>query len=591
MLSSDIASLTKKGLIASLILYYAIVFLPILQSGFFSDDAVNSLNWTSFHLEHLGFWDAYRYYTGIWLVNKGRVYPLGMLTSFAVSYFFYKAVTYQIVHVFLISLNMLCCAWLLKVISKTWHASILFLFAAPLFWSIRNYHDPLTSFAGIIPFFALFMLLTLIFYIKSLENSSRLWTSLAVLTYICALLTYEPAMAVLPAILCLALPGCLSPGHYARRTWPYVFVTLAYLVFCMYLRHHTKSVYPGIQFGSISHFFLAFSQQFIAALPLSYSLLDHRTADVSRLVSLVSSSQPSIVLSAALLSLIIIVWIPYFIRRLCLSRIEMLYFLIIGASMTLVPSALIGISKHYQTELYWGNGYLPVYVQYIGACILFITALNTLSTMPSGRVKNLLICSVTGLCALISFCSLLANIATVEFVNNLWQNPRTLVETSLRHHLLENQIQPSDTIAAKDAAWNSRSFYQQNADILVNTIKITDPLRFSLSRGKVVYLLDYYYLRNTSDGFVILGRLTSVTHDHAGTFMVMQNPRIFLSIQQRNMSYLDIMEIVRAVQEYFLSPGLNVNLLETMNTQRDWTIINLPEGLYKIKYSRNSMLD
>jgi hypothetical protein len=233
----------QYGLRAILFLSFCwIVSLPIIAAGYFSDDAVNSLIPGSFKLFHQNFFSGIWSYMREWLVN-GRFFLVSVFSSVAMFYLFPNVIFYQIVRTIFIWLSIFSFAWLVRRITKNASASGLFILCVPLCWSIRDFPDPLTSFAIFLPLLTLFMALTLIFFLKYQETMQSSWLALSLILYMLALSTYELGIALLFLLPILIWFGPDASKHSRHSFIAYCMLTLLYLVINLRLRYNSASVY------------------------------------------------------------------------------------------------------------------------------------------------------------------------------------------------------------------------------------------------------------------------------------------------------------------------------------------------------------
>jgi hypothetical protein len=138
-------------LIFLLIPFYALNFAPLLEAGFVGDDIYSVLIKAELQLSNTGLWKFITDDFVGWMVNGGRIFPLAIIAEHVFFYVFHEQASYQLARVIFIFLSLAACAWLVKLLTKSWEVGLLFLFLIPLFWSVQNFCDPLTSYGILLP--------------------------------------------------------------------------------------------------------------------------------------------------------------------------------------------------------------------------------------------------------------------------------------------------------------------------------------------------------------------------------------------------------------------------------------------------------
>jgi hypothetical protein len=151
----------------------------------------------------------------------------------------------------------------------------------------------------------------------------------------------------------------------------------------------------------------------------------------------------------------------------------------------LLPAAMISLSPRYQSELTFGVGYLPVYIQYFGVGLLVACAVHWLLARLGSAPRW-----AGGAALLLAW--LLGNVAAATHEANervaaalapAWRDPRLNLELALQAGLADEVPDRSTLILANQyALWHdthSAYFYMQHTGKLLNTVWTLSPERQS----------------------------------------------------------------------------------------------------------------
>ncbi len=551
----------------ALMVFYIVVCLPISQAGFYSDDAPNSLIASGLMLSHKSVWSFCKE-INLSNFSDGRLFPADIYIRYPFHMLFPSQATYQWMRIIFIWISVLSAAWLVQAITRNLKATLFFLFALPLFWTIRAYHDPLTSFDTRLAQVLFGSCLMLVGYFKFKETKNYFWTFLALISYAFALLTYEIGIIGLVPLVLIAWIDKKSFFEFLKSIFPYVIVTFMYLGAISFLRHHSTAVYSGISFGPLSLFPKTFLKQFIAGIPMTYWALSFRP--------MFSPAFFHFSLLPNLLNLAIVGFISYhafrhLIGQLSFNQKQGAYLLIIGLCFVLIPSILMGFSKRYQLEIPWGMGYLPVYLQYPGMCFLLMVGVSQIKSERWQRYSVILLTFLT-------IFTLATNFSTVRDENNEWQRPRELVAAALQNGLFSN-LPPHTIIVRKKEgpdAWHDPAFYWQYSGKKLDILTINNHSQFhtrDLSSQENFLLVDDI-VENTNQGYVLLSKIHQLHYGKVYgkrviTSFTVENPKLFWAADNK-----DPQQMLKELKTR-ISPPPMIQFL------RNTTLINL-SGEYQI---------
>ena len=220
---------------------------------------------------------------------------------------------------------------------------------------------------------------------------------------------------------------------------------------------------------------LAFARQTSAALPLSYFLVDPSGvfAEVRNRASFAAwicrPDAAAIAFGALALCYLALGW-----RRVAASDPSARRWVLLiqlGLLLALLPAVPIAVSAHYQAEIAFGKGYLPVYIQYYGVSLLLASGLwLALSRWSAGGrlprwgrvVVAILVAATTGVtyCANGTTVTSLGSPPGTRHFNNeaswhggMWQRQRLNLETALHAGLMADVPEHAAVLLANGYPW------------------------------------------------------------------------------------------------------------------------------------------
>lgn len=374
---------------ALVVVYVSISLLPLLYSGYYSDDLINSSLKGHLELQNISFFqyliDVNRY----WISSNGRFFPVCLFTTFGISYFAYHLQLYKIFILSNIIVNVLLSGYLLHIVTRNRYVSYLAMLTLPILFQFRLYHDPILSFSAMMQLFLSFILWALILLHRHLHQKSAWYLVASVAFYNLALYFYEVSLLLLPLFLILVIAK-----HHARISdmikvsISYVMsATLALIVMIVVrqMRDVASAGYSGITLNlEASRVYKTFLLQLCASLPLTYyignpsQLFRH---DVSSLLGEIAWYD------LLVLALFISFYLTLINKVVGARSIPILFYL--GSTLMICPAVLISMSLKYQAELRYfgaGMGYVPVYIQYFGTA--FVMTAGIVLTLQKLRSKG-----------------------------------------------------------------------------------------------------------------------------------------------------------------------------------------------------------
>ncbi len=515
---------SNRKTVLLLIIFALILSLPILQAGFFGgDDPLNSSAIGAVKALHLNIWQ-YTVQTDLATsLSQGRIFLFGF-TAMPLFYYFPDSMQVQIVRLVFIWASLISAAWLVGLLTKNIKASFGFILLIPLFWSIRNFGDPLVSYGLALQLLVLFMILSLVGYLQFHEKKSRLWLLGSIISYALAVLIYEPGITTFFCLMILVWYKRNSVRQFLLCMLPYALLTLMYGVACLIVRHHAV-LYNGVAVG---HFdfkvVLTFLYQLTAPFPLDYGILSGHF--FKPIVFVQFFTKPYWVICLLILAGVSYQLFKILLPQLSLDQKSRRLLTVLALPLCIIPALLIAITEKYRDILAWGLAYLPIYIEYIGFAFLLLVCLskvkNTQKKWPAA-VFSFLICM-----------SFIFNTYSVNRENDHFKYPRILQMEAFRWGLLQNI--PSNALVLSKNFWVSSNFFLQNAQVSLQTFD------FNLQSGQVnlkaqpVYFMLTQNVPFTVNGTVTLGRVTAldytlIDHQEKISGITMQDVQVFSALR------------------------------------------------------------
>lgn len=407
--------------LAAIVAYVALSLLPLLSSGFYSDDLINSTLQGQLQLQGKSFIEHVLETNRAWITASGRLFPVHLLTISAIAYVSSALLFYKILLLSLNTANVLLFGYLLRVHTGHTAAAYLGMLVLPGLFQFRLYHDPILSFCGMMQVFVSCLLAAMILLCKYLEQNRTTYLLASLIAYNLALYYYEVSILLLPLFVVIVVGSRLNLKDTIWLSVPYVLSVVVALVAmgaARYMRDVAAIQYSGIVFNlQTKPIVKTFALQLYASLPLTYftgnpaRLFRH---DVETFVANIARSDLSVlVLLVSLYGACL--WKP-------LQGIRGLPMLcVLGSILMVAPSLLVSMSLKYQGELLGagrGMGYIPVYVEYYGTALVITGCLLlALQRLRGARVRGLANTAVVGVGSIVLLVNLQSNRLVVEKAN------------------------------------------------------------------------------------------------------------------------------------------------------------------------------
>jgi len=530
--------------------YVFLSLSPMLTSGYYSDDLMNSEIKGQIGLQHS---TLIKYiYTAInqW-IKLGRFFPIGLIVTYTVAYFSYNLIFYKLFLVMLVLTNVILLGILMSKICKDRNVSFLAMLLLPILFQFRLYHDPITSFDGMLQVFMFFMLASLIFFTYYIDNGRTINITASVLLYSLTLFMYEISIPLILLFVSMVLTSDKNiRGRKSLRILaPHILsalISFGIMLFFRQIKPPMTAGYSGIKINfDATKIISTFAIQTFSSMPLSYYL-----CDPSHLFQYAKGTFLQNIQFCDLSTLLLFLAGYWRATHKVTNNNKTNIFFFFGVILTLSPAILIALSAKYQEELIssgLGMGYLPVYIQYFGIALTITGLIQTLIRKTSATKICLILRLVSS--AVISALLLLNiqnNRLVVDKSNIDLHYRRAALVKALKENILSNVPDDSRLIISdkysydpyplvkstkgwvgeKGYPWKNESFIYLYSGRKMKVMGTSDEVikAFNLSQNTHNSETNVYILEILSSpeqagiktGFVVLSRITGLRIDSAG---------------------------------------------------------------------------
>lgn len=417
----------------------------LLAGGFYMDDSVLSYL-TRAKAADAGIWNYIGENITSWL-HQGRIFPISNIYVSFLMCFVPNAFVYKLIILIFVLLDVYVMGLFVWRMSGQKSVAYLAMGAMPLLFQIRYYHDGIVGYHLLMQIIILVILLSALALNRYMESRKKSWLVLSLGLYTAGILTYEIGFVGI-FVLCFVAFCHQKEGLKSVFTWknvwktvknimPFFLITIAVLALTMYVKGAYGTGYDGVQVsmepGKIAG---TACKQALAAFPLSYFLLAKNMgyAFERGLGTFIKNVRPVDIAAVA-----VFLFVLY---KKCGEKIRIhTRPLLWGVALVLwwVPSLIIGMSAKYQTELFWGIGHIPVYVEYFGimlfALLLFSFCLSLIKNEKARKVFSGIIYAGLGLVMMIN---LQNNRIVTGLLNETYKYSRDLLDASFKDGFLED---------------------------------------------------------------------------------------------------------------------------------------------------------
>lgn len=503
---ADIADGQRAIALALIGVLLGMVFLaPVLHSGFMGDDAINSLlvpardGGSGSLLAHTVLEQA-----EAWATIQGRLFILsyfGYVTFYVVNG---NVLAYKWLVILVILVDILLFSLLMRRLTGSWGVLLLCAALPVAFMQTRIFHDAILGFSGLLPTALMWVLLSLMAFESYLRESRRWQLMVSLGSFICAMLTYEVTLPLFLVHIVMAArhPDARSLRAIARVTWPFAAAAASSVAITVVLRLVFGGPTPGesVQWYTPKADAVAYVstlvKQVVAAFPLSYHAYEafsrsavHPPPQLFEGLSTYVRRYPVTTIGTFLaFSTVAALGIRRLIGEVRDGAVRPGWVVPagIGACLLVLPAAVIALSPRWQEEVFWGVGYLPVFISYFGVAALIIALAMLIARIRSGRVAltvGLALAVLIGTAAALTFQD---NRMVIEAMNGVWRYPREMELAAAEAGVFE-QLRDGDTIVVGTPhAWDLPDFYEAYAGVRSTTVLQAGDAGFQAPSGSTV---------------------------------------------------------------------------------------------------------
>lgn len=529
------------ALLLSLLAVNILVFLPALDSGYYADDAFNSVVRGKCLETGKNIFSVVAEGNRAMLKYNARFFPLSGYSLF-IHFLAPDVLAYKIFLLAAMLLSLACYFNLLAKLTGSILLPTVTLLLTPLFLQLRYVYgwDPILAFDALIPLCAILLFTSLTLFTRYLDTGSRKDLWLALLLYVAACMLYEITYS---AFLCYLLLAALRRRPFAsavRAVAPFGLIVAFFLMLQVVIRHYVlipdgNPYAPNFAPLAVLRTLLI---HLVGGLPLSYFFFDPDS--VFRNSSGVA--WPGVVGYAALTVLA-----GAFIARASYRRVTLgldtdasiqnwPQAVLLGLSVAFMAPALIAFSPKYQ-RLSWGAGYLPVFLCSLGlaavAAGLGARVFRTIATHSSRAARRFVALAAVFWCVVYGV-NTRNSILVIRGADEVYFDARRAVSDAIKHGLLSS-IPAESTLLLEGSdfnTWNMASFYAQETGRVFRVLHAKDRNNYtqvlnSLSamcrpaadqtECDVPESASLYFLQaralGKSFGFVILAKVDRIVYD------------------------------------------------------------------------------
>jgi hypothetical protein len=509
-----------KNFIASnkweiIIFAYILFYLSYtLKGAFYGDDAISYYYRGDFILgKYSSIFDIVGKSIVDWL-HSGRFFPLSSYSIF-IFYFLTNSVVYKLVSIVCVAVNVLMFGNLVKKITGSTKTKLVMMLFTTLFFQIfTTYHNAILSYHMFMQvLFGLFMLI-LIYLYKYIHQNNRKYLIISVICFIASLLLYEISFVFIVIIFFFILMYEKSFREVFRRILPYASPLVAIGLVNIVIKAFNTSPYSGITASfEPGKIIITAIKQTVAAFPLSDYIFNANNGTLGGSFSAVLQN----ITVLDILIAVIFLYILFSVWRLKdgndlpqrFSPARTLPFWLFCICMFVLPGILLSVSQKYQSELFLGVGYLPVYIQYFGLLLVFYCIYASVkNTIANNGLKPAVYraSAVIGVILLVVITLLnQQNMRLyIDSANRGWLYPKEVAVSSIESGILDGITENDVLYLDEKKVWDSDSFFSEYANRKIHIQEAG-----SLGPIENAYIMKYF--SNEHFGAAIVGKLQSVS--------------------------------------------------------------------------------
>lgn len=516
----------------------SIALWPLLSTGYIGDDYPNSLTPGVLGYDNIGLLDmTWSIFKG-WLQGQGRFFPLAYY-SYALFNTIQNLFLYKIGSLISVLVAFSLFSRLLYLLFGDRSLALLILFLPSIFVQFRVWHDPVLSFAYLIPLMFIYILISFILFLQYLEERggrARLYGS--ILFFLIALLTYEVSFAYIVVVPFLAYWKRKDIRKSIIVSFPFILCTLIVFAISAYARSVATGIDPIYRLSfSIGSYLSSLLGHVKASFPAFYYWKQlHQLDDGGLKGAILGATVPAYIASLCM-------GISISLLALRIKWQDMSRLLIIAFMFLVLPLCLIVLSIKHQ-NLPKGIGYLPVFCAYAGALLLMVIGIVTILHFIKKRTVQLIVVGIVGIVMSGLFLvNVHANTMVAEILNKTWHYPRNVLDKACQAGLMKDIPEKSRILLDSSSnSWDSsvlKYLLYQCSGKRFDTTNVTSVIAGLNKNGEDsignLYALKYASV-SLNQGYVILGKV-KINKESKQNFLKqgvrVQHPVVFYSFAER----------------------------------------------------------
>ncbi len=466
-------------LIACLLLVNALSLFPLLTTGFIADDILNSQIRGHMIQTNRSLWGVTAYYMNQWLINNGRLFPLGF-SIYSIFYILENVLLYKL---FVLSVILAGIGAFFVFIRKLTGSTLIPAIAVmllPVTLQFRASWDPVLAFCAQYPLICLILFCSLTFFLRVLDNAeygSRRALWIAVFLFMCCGLIFEvtyPMFLIYGTVAFLKLKNFKAA---IRASWPFLAVTLVLVTASLILRSQAIAINTTYKMDlNVAVIVKTYFAQLFGAIPFSYYFLDPQAMFQNRIQNWPSSLLQVLPLLVLLLLFAVpTVWRKFPKAPFIQNTTSDSGVMILGILFYTIPPALISLSPKFQAQLL-GDAYLPIYMSYFGLCLIFAVGLGNLYKRWNGENRKARWLTRVVFCVflLLFTFNFRNNYLVAQTMNEAVWNARVLTEHSLDKGLLKNINEKAVLLVEGIEPWDNAELYSQHTGLRFTVYRLSE---------------------------------------------------------------------------------------------------------------------
>ena len=229
---------------------YIGILMPVLNSGLYTDDILNTLTSEYVRSEFDGsLFKMIAYYSNQWIAN-GRLFPVALGVTYSTWFYLGMDPVYtKVFNITLFFVAALLTARLLFVLSKNETVSLLFLLFLPICIQTRVSLDPILSFPPLLAFSIILIVSQALLFEIYCRKHHILVLILSYLIFLTSLLTYEVCVIAIFVNFIILFNNRRFNRRELFSVLVYLILLFSYFIILLFLKSTALNTYTGSEFN------------------------------------------------------------------------------------------------------------------------------------------------------------------------------------------------------------------------------------------------------------------------------------------------------------------------------------------------------